>query len=129
MAKGMKELLEQTRARIREIGVGDAAALSSGESDVLFLDVRESEELAGGRIPGALHVPRGLIEPKAAHDSPARETQLANFDRPIIAYCASGVRSALVADTLQVLGFSDVRSLAGGFGAWKDGGQPIEGAA
>ena len=96
------------------------------EPAVLFLDVRESEEIAGGRIPGALHVPRGLIEPKAAHDSPAREPRLSDFDQTIIAYCASGVRSALVADSLQVLGFSNVRSLAGGFAAWKDGGHSIE---
>lgn len=126
MAQGLKDLLEATRSRIQEIGVADAVTLMEKEPAVLFLDVRESEERAGGRIKGALHIPRGLIEPKAAHDSPAREPRLSDFDQTIIAYCESGVRSAFVADSLQVLGFTNVRSLAGGFGAWKKRGYPIE---
>ena len=126
MGRGLKELLDETRSRIQEIGVADAETLMKSESELLFLDVRESEELAGGRISGALHVPRGVIEPKAAHDSPLREPQLSDFDRAIVVYCASGVRSALAADSLQGLGFSNVRSLAGGFGAWKNGGLPVE---
>jgi rhodanese-related sulfurtransferase len=124
--QGLKELLEATRSRILEIGVPDAVVLLGNETEVLFLDVREAEELAGGRIPGALHIPRGLIEPKAAHDSPAREPRLSDINRLVITYCASGVRSAFAADSLQVLGFRDVRSLSGGFGAWKNGGHPIE---
>ena len=126
MAQGMKELLQGARSRIQEIGATDAATLMAKESETLFLDVRESEELADGRIPGALHIPRGLIEPNAAHDSPARDPELSDFGRPVIAYCASGVRSAFAADSLQVLGFSNVRSLAGGFAAWQKGGHPIE---
>jgi rhodanese-related sulfurtransferase len=126
VGQGLKELLQAARSRIQEIAPDDAVALLRQDPEILFLDVRESEELAGGRIPGALHVPRGMIEPKAARDSPVREPQLSNFDRPVVTYCASGVRSVFAADSLRILGFSNVRSLAGGFGAWKDGGHPVE---
>jgi rhodanese-related sulfurtransferase len=125
MATGLKELLQAARSRTREIDAGSAAELLGEEGGALFVDVRESEELAGGRIPGSLHIPRGLIEPKAAADSRAREPALANLNRPLVVYCASGVRSTLAADSLQNLGFSDVTSLAGGFAAWKAGGHPI----
>lgn len=120
---GLKDLIARAKSRIREVDVRDAAALLG--SGALFVDVRESEELAGGRIAGALHVPRGVLEAKAAHDSPVREPALAP-ERPIVVYCASGVRSALAAETLQTLGFGDVRSLAGGFAAWTQGGHPVE---
>ena len=67
----------------------------------------------------------GILEPKAALDSPARDSQLSDPERPIITYCGSGARSALAAATLQQLGFSQVRSLAGGFQAWTQEGRPI----
>jgi len=126
MATGLKDLLEAARSRTRGIDAAEAAQALQGEGAPLFLDVRESEELAGGRIPGALHIPRGLLEPKAAHDSPLRAPELSDFDRPVIVYCASGVRSILAADSLQGLGFGDVRSLAGGFAAWNTDGRPVE---
>lgn len=125
MGKGLRELLQNARSRIREIEPADAVKLLRDEPGALFLDVRESEELAGGVIPGSLHIPRGLLEPKAAHDSPVREPRLADFDQPVVVYCASGVRSAFAADSLQGLGYSNVTSLARGFAAWKDGGHPI----
>jgi len=125
MAKGLKDLLAETRTRVQEITAGDAAGLLAAKAKVLFLDVRETEELAGGRIPGALHVPRGLLEPKAAADSPMREAQLADPDQTVVVYCASGVRSLLAADVLGTLGFRDVRSLAGGFGRWKSEGHTV----
>jgi len=123
---GLKELLADAKLRIEEIAAHEAAALLEQDASVLFLDVRELEELRSGRIPGALHVPRGLLEPKAAADSPAREPELADPGRLIIAYCASGARSALATDSLQVLGFREVRSLSGGFAAWTEAGHPVE---
>jgi rhodanese-related sulfurtransferase len=126
VAKGLKELLREAKARITETSVSDARRLIEEETAVLVLDVREEAELQVGKIPGALHVPRGLLEPKAATDSPLREEALVDQERLILVYCASGVRSALAVDTLQVLGFSNTRSVAGGFRAWNKAGLPIE---
>lgn len=126
MAKGLKDILAEARNRITEISVVDTRTLLEKPSDGLVLDVREEAELAAGRIPGALHVPRGLLEPMAAADSPMRKDALANRDQLILVYCASGVRSTLAADVLQVLGFRNVRSVAGGFNAWVEAGHPVE---
>lgn len=126
LAKGLKDILAEARNRITEISVVDTRTLLEKPSDGLVLDVREEAELAAGRIPGALHVPRGLLEPMAAADSPMRKDALANRDQLILVYCASGVRSTLAADVLQVLGFSNVRSVAGGFNAWVEAGHPVE---
>ena len=126
MALTLSEILKGARERVREVGPAEAARLLAEDEGLLLLDVRESEELAGGRLPGALHVPRGVLEPKAASDSPARLPELSDPSRPILVYCATGVRSALAADVLQSLGFGDVRSLAGGFAAWQSEGHPVE---
>lgn len=126
MAKSLKELLAEARSRITEVSVDEARSLAEGDPAALFLDVREEAELQAGRIPGAVHVPRGLLEPKAAADSPARDQAFEVQDRLILAYCASGARSAFAADVLQVLGFSNVRSIAGGFTAWSERGLPVE---
>lgn len=126
MVKGMKDLVQAARVRVKEISAAEAAQLLETRAEVLFLDVREAEELAGGRIPGALHVPRGVLEPKAAADSPLQEPHLSDPDRTIVVYCASGVRSLLAADTLGEFGFRDVHSLAGGFGGWKSAGQVVD---
>jgi len=126
LAKGLKDIPAEARERITEISVEETQTLLQKPSDVLVLDVREEAELKTGQIPGALHVPRGLLEPMAAEDSPLRKDALANRDQLILVYCASGVRSALAADVLQVLGFSNVRSIAGGFKAWVEAAHPIE---
>ncbi len=126
MAKGMKELLNEARARIREISPQVAAEEIEAGPDTLILDVREPTEFAEGHIPGALLIPRGLLEPRAAADSPALADALADRRRPILAYCGSGVRSALAAATLQELGFANVYSMAGGFDAWLKQGRPVE---
>lgn len=126
MAIGMKELIADARSRIEEIDPEAAESELRGNPTTLALDVRESEEFSLGRLPGALLIPRGILEPKAALDSPARDSQFSDPERPIITYCGSGARSALAAATLQQLGFSQVRSLAGGFVAWTQEGRPIE---
>ena len=125
MAIGMKELIADARSRIEEIDPEAAESELRGNPTTLALDVRESEEFSLGRLPGALLIPRGILEPKAALDSPARDSQLSDPERPIITYCGSGARSALAAATLQQLGFSQVRSLAGGIEAWTQEGRPI----
>jgi rhodanese-related sulfurtransferase len=112
------ELVEEARTRIREIAASEAVALRESKPDVVYLDVREPSEWAMGHVAGAVFVPRGQIESKIE--------ALVPRERKIVVYCARANRSALAADTLQQLGYSDVYSLAGGFGAWVDAGGEIE---
>jgi molybdopterin/thiamine biosynthesis adenylyltransferase/rhodanese-related sulfurtransferase len=111
-----RDLLEQVRAEITEIGGSDAAALGG---EPLFLDVRERDEWEEGHIPGAVHVARGFLEQRAEQVEPRR-------DRTIVVYCAGGSRSAFAAKTLEELGYEDVRNLAGGFTDWKRNGFPTQ---
>ncbi|MGH7897851.1 MAG: rhodanese-like domain-containing protein [Candidatus Binatia bacterium] len=126
MAKSLKELVAEAKGRIREVSAGEAAKAIEADRRILVLDVREPGEYAEGHIPGALNVPRGVLEPKADLEYPAREPRLADRGQPVIVHCASGARSAFAADVLQVMGFTNVKSMAGGFLAWKEGGLPVE---
>ena len=109
-----RELLKEAKAAIREVG-GEAAEPLLAEA--AFLDVREPEEYEQGAIPGAVHVPRGQLEFNV-------EGRLPDKDKPVVVYCAAGVRSAFAAKTLGDLGYRDVVSLVGGFNRWKDEGRP-----
>jgi sulfur-carrier protein adenylyltransferase/sulfurtransferase len=111
-----RELLEQVKAEIEEIGAAEASALAEPP---LFLDVRERDEWEEGHIPGALHVPRGSLESRIEALVPER-------GRPIVVYCASGARSAFAARALGELGYGDARSLAGGYVDWKRSGLPTQ---
>ena len=108
-----RELLAQTKANITEI---DPAAAEARVGDAVFLDVREQDEYDAGTIPGAIHIPRGHLESQV-------ESRIPQRDAPIVIYCAGGVRSAFAAETLEQLGYSDVVSMAGGFGRWKNEGR------
>ena len=104
-------LLQDLRTRTPEI---DGANLVTLHATVI--DVREADEHAQGAIPGAVWIPRGFLESRI-------EKTVADRAAPVVVYCAGGVRSAFAARTLQELGFSDVVSMAGGFGRWKDEGR------
>lgn len=124
MTVTVQQMLAAAEAVVPRISAEEAKALA-GREDVLFLDVREPNEVAAsGKVPGALAIPRGLVEFRADPNSPLHD---ANFDRAktIIAYRASGGRSALVLKTLHDMGYENVRNL-GGFKAWVDAGGPIE---
>jgi len=111
-----RDLLAVAKSRITEIDTNAAAdKLSAG--GVSLLDVREPDEYDQGAIPGALHIPRGHLEAQV-------EAKLSDKNQPVVVYCAGGVRSAFAADTLQALGYTNVLSMAGGFGKWKDEGRP-----
>ena len=125
MGKSLKELVGDAKSRIRELSAAEAAEILSKDPSVLVLDVREPAEWAEGHIAGALLVPRGLLEAKADLEYAARETRLADRQRSIIAHCASGARSAMAVDVMQQMGFTNVRSLAGGISAWKEQGLPL----
>ena len=113
------ELHQELRRRVPEISAAELhAALGRGERPAL-VDVRETEELEQGRLPGAVHVPRGFLEMSIEEEVPDREA-------PVVLYCAGGTRSLLAAETLQRLGYQQVRSLAGGFRGWTQAGHAVE---
>ncbi|MDP2332470.1 MAG: rhodanese-like domain-containing protein [Reyranella sp.] len=122
--KTVQSMLAEADAAVPRISPDEAKGLV-GRADVLFLDVREPGEVAtSGKVPGALAVPRGLVEFRADPTSPMHD---AAFDRAktIVAYCASGGRSALVGKVLKDMGYANVRNL-GGFKGWLDAGGEIE---
>ena len=110
-----KDLLAAAKAAITEIDTAGAADKIAG-GPVVVLDVREPDEYAEGALPGALHIPRGHLEAQV-------EGRISDKTAPVIVYCAGGVRSAFAARTLGELGYSNVLSMAGGFGKWKDEGR------
>ena len=125
MTKTLKDFVAVAKSRIREINAADAAAVINADASILILDVREPAEWAEGHIPGALLVPRGMLEAKADLEYPNREPRLADRSRSIIVHCASGARSAMAVDVLQQMGFTQVQSMAGGIAAWKEQGHSV----
>jgi molybdopterin/thiamine biosynthesis adenylyltransferase/rhodanese-related sulfurtransferase len=113
-----RDLLQQTKARIREVDTTTAEG-SLGTPGLILLDVREPDEYEQGAIPHAVHIPRGHLESQV-------ETKLPDKTAPVLIYCAGGVRSAFAADTLTQLGYTDVVSMAGGFNKWKNEGRRWE---
>lgn len=110
-----RDLLANAKSQIVEIDTATAEArIEAG--DVFVLDVREPDEYDEGALADAVHIPRGHLEAQI-------EGRALDRDQTIVVYCAGGVRSAFAARTLQELGYSDVLSLAGGFGKWKDEGR------
>jgi rhodanese-related sulfurtransferase len=114
-----QQLLEETRARIREVNAAESVASQKRGDDVVYLDVREPNEWNLGRVPGAVFIPRGNLESKVEGKVPR--------DRRVVVYCARGNRSAFAADTMQQMGYGDVVSMAGGWAAWVAAGGDVEG--
>jgi len=110
-----RELLKETKSQIREVDTAGAAEAIARPGTVV-LDVREPDEYEQGAIPGALLVERGNLESKI-------ESRVADRSTPIVIHCASGIRSAFAAKTLQDMGYTDVVSMSGGFNKWKDEGR------
>src|SRR4051812_9786043 len=110
-----RELLNDTKSRIREIDTAEAETAIAVPGTVV-LDVREPDEYEQGALPGALHIPRGHLESQI-------ENKVVDRDAPIVAYCAGGTRSAFAAETLQQLGYTNVVSVVGGFNKWKNEGR------
>jgi rhodanese-related sulfurtransferase len=124
--KSAASMVGDAKKRVQNLTPGQVA--DEAKSGALIVDLRESEErLRDGTIPGAVHAPRGMIEFYADPSSPYHRSELIP-DRRIILHCASGGRSALAADTLQKMGYTNVAHLDGGFKAWKEQGGSIESA-
>jgi molybdopterin/thiamine biosynthesis adenylyltransferase/rhodanese-related sulfurtransferase len=114
-----RDLLQQVKSEIDEVDVPRARDLLAGTEPPLLVDIRELDEWTEGRIPGAIHLSRGLLESRIEQAAPDRT-------QPIILYCAAGNRSAFAAKTLAELGYESVSSLAGGYTDWKRSGLPTE---
>src|SRR5438445_741702 len=108
-------MLKAVKSRIREVDVRQLDASRNGSGKPVVIDIREQDEVEQGIIPGAIHIPRGYLESRV-------EQYVPDVGTPVVAYCAGGSRSAFAAETLQQMGYKDVASLKGGFGAWKDAG-------
>jgi rhodanese-related sulfurtransferase len=117
--KTYADLVNEAKARIKEISPQESLTVHQSEPETLFVDIREPNEWNLGHIPGATLVPRGILE--------QRIEGMADRNRRIVLYCASGNRTALAADTMQQMGYSNVESLAGGFRGWCEAGGEIEG--
>jgi rhodanese-related sulfurtransferase len=118
LKRGFKQMLAEANARVEKVSVVELPYLLDGE-DTMLVDVRETvERKMESQIPGSIHVSRGLLE---FHVDPESPTYDAAFtpEKRVIVYCGTGDRSALAANTLLDMGYQDVASLAGGYGAWR----------
>ena len=124
MATSLKDMLAEANAAVPRLPPQDAGARMS-DGDVLILDVRDPAELqSGGKLKGAINVPRGMLEFRADPDSPYHNAAFAK-DRMVLTYCASGGRAALAGKTLKDLGYDKVFNI-GGFKELADAGLPTE---
>ena len=111
-----QKLVAEAKKRIKEISPNDAA-LELGCGAAILIDVRSDEDWKVGHARGAKHLNRGEVEVEI-------EEQVPDLDQRIICYCGGGSRSALVAESLQKMGYRNVRSMTGGFRGWKTAGLP-----
>jgi rhodanese-related sulfurtransferase len=124
MPSSVKDMLAAANAAVPRISAAETQALID-KGNVLVVDVRDGTEVAAsGKVPGALHVSRGLLEFKADPDAPTHDKAFSK-DKTVVLYCASGGRSALAGKVLQDFGYKDVRNL-GGFKDWVEGGGKVE---
>ena len=122
--KGLEELLAEANAVIELVSPQEAQSLF-GQDDVVFVDVRESQERTRGYVPDSVHAPRGFLEFIADSEGPMHNAALSP-DKRLVVYCASGGRSTLAAKTLKDMGFQQVANLVGGFQAWVQSGGDFE---
>ncbi|MDT5271350.1 MAG: hypothetical protein QOH49_3536 [Acidobacteriota bacterium] len=115
--EGFLKLVEDARSRVREVDVEQT--LERVKQGARLIDVREDNEWQRGHAAGAEHMGRGIIERDIESAVPEHSAEL-------ILYCGGGYRSALAADNLQRMGYTNVYSLAGGWKAWNDAGAPVE---
>jgi rhodanese-related sulfurtransferase len=125
ITKGYRQLVEEANGIVEEIGVDRAKALY-GREDVLFVDIRDIRELEReGRVPGAFHCPRGMLEFWIDPESPYARPQFQQ-DKHFVFFCAGGLRSALAARAAQEMGLKPVSHLKGGYAAWRAAGGATE---
>jgi adenylyltransferase/sulfurtransferase len=117
--KSYHDLVREAKGRVREVTPRETIDTLQKLPGTVIVDCREPNEFALGHIPGAVFIPRGLLEQNIERAVPR--------DRKVIIYCASGNRSALAADVLAQMGYADVASMSGGIRGWVDAGGDIAG--
>ena len=128
ITKGYKALVAEANAKIETIPTEAAKALV-GRDDVVLVDLRDPRELEReGKMPGAFHCPRGMLEFWIDPESPYHKPVFAE-DKKFVFFCGGGWRSALAAAAAQDMGLKPVAHIEGGFAAWKKAGGAIEGGA
>lgn len=116
---GFEEIVNRSRAKIRETNVQEIRARQERGETFHLVDVREEGEWARGRLPGAEHIGKGVIERDIESKIPDKAAE-------IVLYCGGGYRSALAADVLQQMGYTNVSSMDGGWRGWTEAGFPTE---
>ncbi len=126
--KKASDLVAEVKARIENLSLDEFE--KERADGALVVDIRDGEELAAnGRIPGSVHVPRGMLEWRADPSSKYHRAEDGfDPDRRVVLHCESGGRSALAAATLEDMGYTDVAHFEGGFKAWSEAGRPVESA-
>jgi len=118
-SEGFLKLVNDAKTRIREVSVAETRQRMNANNDARLIDVREDHEWNAAHAAGALHLGKGIIERDIEAAVPDKSTE-------VILYCGGGFRSALAADVLQQMGYTNVFSMAGGWKAWQDADAPVE---
>jgi rhodanese-related sulfurtransferase len=118
-APGFLQIVTDAKSRVRECTVADLIAKRAAGEQFVLVDVREESEFAAGHLPGAVHIGKGVIERDI-------EAKVPDTATPLVLYCGGGFRSALAADALQKMGYTNVLSMDGGWRAWTEMKLPVE---
>ena|SRR6185436_14780516 len=118
-SEGFLKVVDDAKSRVREVSVADTQQRMRENSEAKLIDVREDKEWDAAHAAGAVHLGKGIIERDIETTVPDKNTEL-------ILYCGGGYRSALAADALQRMGYTNVFSMAGGWKAWQEAGAEIE---
>jgi rhodanese-related sulfurtransferase len=118
-SEGFLKVVNDAKSRIREVTVAETQARMNKDPDVKLIDVREDHEWEAAHAAGAIHLGKGIIERDIENTVSDKSTEM-------ILYCGGGYRSALAADVLQRMGYTNVFSMAGGWKAWKEAGAHVE---
>jgi len=119
-SEGFLKVVDDAKSRVREVSAADTQQRMQANPDAKLIDVREDKEWDAAHAAGAVHLGKGIIERDI-------ETAVPDKDTELILYCGGGYQSALAADSLQRMGYTNVFSLAGGWRAWQEAGGEIEG--
>ena len=118
-SEGFLKIVNDAKSRIKEVTVAETRQRLAANRNGLLIDVREDHEWNAAHAAGAIHLGKGIIERDIEATAPDKSTEL-------VLYCGGGYRSALAADVLQSMGYTNVWSMAGGWKAWKESGAPVE---
>jgi rhodanese-related sulfurtransferase len=115
--EAFERLVAEVMPRVKEISIDEVLAKQARQEQFRFVDVREDHEWVEGHAPGAEHIGRGILERDV-------EKHVPDYGAEIVVYCGGGYRSALAADNLQKMGYTNVRSMAGGIRGWRERNLP-----